>query len=56
MHYYCNVCDKEVKTKLKKHIVCGKQVRTHTIDKLKTSGKIRKFYNYANKHNKKYEF
>ena len=39
MHFYCNLCDKEVKLELKKHRLCGKLVQTHTINNPKLSDK-----------------
>ena len=56
MHFYCNICDKEVKTDLKKHRVCGKLVQTNTINIPKTSDKKRIFYDYVTNYNKKCEF
>ena len=56
MHFYCNICDKEVKTDLKKHRVCGKLVQTLTINNPKISEINRIFYDYVSNHNKEYDF
>ena len=56
MHFCCNICDKEVKTDLKNHRVCGKLVQTHTINTPKISDINRKFHHYLVIHNRKYDF
>ena len=56
MHFYCNICDKEVKTDLKRHRVCGKLGQTQTINNPKLSDLNRIFYDYVLNHYKKYEF
>ena len=53
MHFYCNIRDKEVKTKLKNHRVCGKVVQTHTINNPKISDINRSFHDYTINHKKK---
>ena len=37
MHFYCNLCDKEIKTDIKKHRKCGKLVQTLIINNPKIS-------------------
>ena len=55
MQSYCNICDKEVKTDLKKHRVCRNLFQTHTIKNPKISDIIRIFYDFVVNHNKKNE-
>ena len=56
MHFYCNICDKEVKTDLEKHRVIGKLIQTHTIINPETSDLNRRIYDYVTNFNRKYEF
>ena len=55
MHFYCNACDKEVETDLKKHRGGGKLVQTHTKNNPKFSDIDRIFYDYVINHNMKFE-
>ena len=56
LHFYCNFCDKEVKTDFKKRSVCGKLVQTRTFNNPKISEIDKISYNQVINHNKKYEF
>ena len=55
MHFYCKVCDKEVKTKPQNHRMCGKLVQTHSINNPKTSDINKIISDYVINHNKKCE-
>ena len=56
MHLFCNICDKEFKTDLNKHRVCGIILQTLTINNPKISDINRIFYDYVINHNERYEF
>ena len=55
MHYYCNICHREVITNPQNHRVCGKLVQTRIINNPKVSDIIGIFHDYIINHNKKYE-
>ena len=52
MHFYCNICDKEVKTDLKNHRVYDKLVQNHIIKNPKISDINRIYYDYVIIHKK----
>ena len=55
MHFYCNFCDKEVETDLKKHREGGRLVQTHTINNPNFSDINKDFYDIVLIHDKKFE-
>ena len=55
MHFYCNICDKEVKTNPQHHRICGKVVQTHTKNNPEISDVDRIFYDHVINHNQNFE-
>ena len=55
MFFYCNFCDIEVETDLKKHRGCARLVQTRTITNAKNSDISTKFFDHVIIHNKKFE-
>ena len=54
MHFYYNICAKEVKTIPQYHRTCGKRVQTHNFNKPNISDINKIFSEYVNNHNKNY--